>query len=189
MDGKQEQLKGFETAGAELEDSRTALFHAEKLSGLFSEYRTRLISSIRPTLAGLSSRLMSEMTNGKYSMVELDEKYNLRVLDYGEYFEVERFSGGEKDLANLCLRLAISQALTDSAGLQRSFIILDEVFGSQDSERRDLIIKALVNLKAKFPQIFLITHIDELKHKVEDLIEVKPTAAGYSEVVVNGNAG
>jgi len=189
LEGKQEQLKGFEKAAGELEENRSALYYAEKLGGLFSEYRTRLISSIRPTLASLSSQLMAEMTNGKYSMIELDDKYNLRVLDYGEYFEVERFSGGEKDLANLCLRLAISQALTDSAGLQRSFIILDEVFGSQDSERRDLIIKALGNLKAKFPQVFLITHIEELKNKVEDLIEVRPTAAGWSEVIVNGIAG
>jgi len=128
------------------------------------------------------------MTNGKYGLVELDEKYNLRVMDYGQYYAVDRFSGGEKDLANLCLRLAISLALTESAGLSRSFIILDEVFGSQDSERKDLIVKALANLKNRFPQIFLITHVEELRDRVEELIEVFPTGAGWSEVRVNGNS-
>jgi exonuclease SbcC len=108
-------------------------------------------------------------------------------MDYGQYYAVDRFSGGEKDLANLCLRLAISLALTESAGLSRSFIILDEVFGSQDSERKDLIVKALANLKNRFPQILLITHVEELRDRVEELIEVIPTGAGWSEVRVNGS--
>ena len=45
----------------------------------------------------------------------------------------------------------------------RSFVILDEVFGSQDSGRRDLIFDALANLKPRFPQMILITHLEELK--------------------------
>jgi len=127
------------------------------------------------------------MTDGKYSLVELDDNYDLRVMDGGQFFGVERFSGGEKDLANLCLRLAISLALTDSAGLSRSFVILDEVFGSQDSERKDLIIKALGNLKNRFPQILLITHIEDIRDQVEELVEVRPTGRGYSEVRVDGS--
>ena len=187
LEGKLEQRKRFEQAAMELETCRTSQYYGEKLAGLFGEFRSYLIAQIRPTLAEFSSRLMSEMTNGKYGLVELDEKYNLRVMDYGQYYAVDRFSGGEKDLANLCLRLAISLALTESAGLSRSFIILDEVFGSQDSERKDLIVKALANLKNRFPQIFLITHVEEIRDRVEELIEVFPTGAGWSEVRVNGS--
>ena len=187
IEGKLEQRKRFEQAAKELETCRTNHYYGEKLAGLMAQFRSHLIAQIRPTLAEFSSRLMSEMTNGKYGLVELDEKYNLRVMDYGQYYAVDRFSGGEKDLANLCLRLAISLALTESAGLSRSFIILDEVFGSQDSERKDLIIKALANLKNRFPQILLITHVEELRDRVEELIEVIPTGAGWSEVRVNGS--
>jgi exonuclease SbcC len=187
LEGKLEQRKRFEQAATELETCRTSQYYGEKLAGLLAQFRSHLIAQIRPTLAEFSSRLMSEMTNGKYGLVELDEKYNLRVMDYGQYYAVDRFSGGEKDLANLCLRLAISLALTESAGLSRSFIILDEVFGSQDSERKDLIIKALANLKNRFPQILLITHVEELRDRVEELIEVFPTGAGWSEVRVNGS--
>jgi len=188
LEGKQEQMKRFQQTAQELEDCRTNQYYGEKLANLFAQFRTELIAGIRPTLTEISSRLISDMTNGKYSLVELDEKYNLRVMDYGQYFGVERFSGGEKDLANLCLRLAISLALTESAGLDRSFVILDEVFGSQDDERKELIVKALANLKARFPQILLITHVEDLKDRVEQLIEVLPTGAGWSEIRVNGNA-
>jgi exonuclease SbcC len=172
----------------ELEKDRSNHYHGQKLTGLMADFRKYIISSIRPTLAHKSSELFDEMTGGKYNLVELDENYNLRVLDSGEFFGVDRFSGGEKDLANLCLRLAISQALTESAGLDRSFIILDEVFGSQDNERKDLIIKALSGLRQHFPQILLITHVEDIKDQVEQLIEVRPVAHGHSEVLVHGSS-
>ena len=46
-------------------------------------------------------------------------------------------SGGEEDVANMVLRLAISQMIADRAGQPLSILILDEVFGSLDIERRD----------------------------------------------------
>jgi exonuclease SbcC len=186
LDDKRDQLAGFERQAKELEQFRSAHYHGEKLSTLFGDFRKQLIAGIRPALGEISSRLYAEMTGGKYSMVELDEKYNLQVWDGGAYYGVDRFSGGEKDLANLCLRLAISLALTEAAGLSRSFVILDEVFGSQDNERKELILKSLGSLKQRFPQILLITHIDDIKDGVEEVMEVIPTNAGWSEIRING---
>ena len=183
---REEELARLAELGIKLEQSRTDQYYAEKLVSLFSEFRKYTISRIRPRLAELSSQLIAEMSGGRYSLVELDEEYNLQVMDNGEYFGIDRFSGGEKDLASLCLRLAISLALTESAGLDRSFVVLDEVFGSQDSSRRELILESLANLKMRFPQMILITHLEELKHKVETLIELAPRPGGWSEVRVNG---
>ncbi|MEW5795310.1 MAG: SMC family ATPase [Candidatus Zixiibacteriota bacterium] len=185
---KEAELARLAEIGKQLEESRDNQYYAEKLVNLFGDFRKYTISRIRPRLAELSSQLMVEMSGGRYSLVELDEDYNLQVMDNGEYFGIDRFSGGEKDLASLCLRLAISLALTESAGLDSSFIILDEVFGSQDAGRRDLIFESLANLKARFPQMLLITHLDELKHKVETLVELVPQPGGWSEVRLNGEA-
>ena len=182
-----EQLDQFTQVEADLEEVRTSHYYGEKLTTLVGDFRKYLIASIRPRLAEISTTLFSEMTADKYGMVELDKDYNLRIMDYGQMFGIDRYSGGEKDLANLCLRLAISIALTESAGLDRSFVILDEVFGSQDTGRRDLIFKGLANLKQRFPQVFLITHVGEIKNRVETLIEINPTSAGWSEVIIDGN--
>jgi len=182
-----ERLESFDRVEQDLESFRREEYYGEKLSGLFADFRKHIIAGIRPRLAELSSDLLSEMTGGRYSLAELDPEYNMRIMDYGQYFGVNRFSGGEKDLANLCLRLAISLALSESAGLDRSFIILDEVFGSQDDERRDLIFDSLVKLKQRFPQILLISHIEEIRHKVETLVQVLPTGSGFSEVRCNGD--
>jgi len=186
-DLKLDQLATMEKLAEELEICRVGHYHGEKLRNLFTDFRTHVIARIRPRLSELSSQLMAEMTGGRYSMVELDEQYNLSVFDSTQYYGVDRFSGGEKDLANLCLRLAISLALSESAGLERSFVILDEVFGSQDDSRRDLIFDGLVNLKNRFPQMLLISHIEEIKDKVECLIQVERTTSGWSEVKLNGS--
>jgi len=178
-----ERLAQIQKIGQQLDEYRDSHFYGQKLSQLMSQFREHLISRIRPTLADISSKLMEEMSDGRYSMVELDEDYNLRLMDSGSFFGIDRFSGGEKDLANLCLRLSISLSLTES---DRSFIILDEVFGSQDENRKELILKAMVNLKQRFPQILLITHIEDIRDRVDALIELERQPSGWSEVKIIG---
>ena len=51
-------------------------------------------------------------------------------------------SGGEEDLANLVLRLAISQMIAERAGQPLSLLVLDEVFGSLDESRRQHVAGA-----------------------------------------------
>jgi len=154
------------------------------LSDIMSNFRTYLISRIRPTLGSYSSDFFERLTNGKYRELELDENYNLLVYDNGNAYGIERFSGGEEDLANLCLRLAISEVITERAGGVFNFIILDEIFGSQDIFRRQNIMKALNSLSSKFRQIFLITHIDDVKNDMENIIFVSEKEDGTSSVKI-----
>lgn len=187
LDHALRQAELLKKSKEEAEKLREDHYYGEKIAGLMADFRKHVIARIRPTLASFAGDLVRQMTADRYSLVELDAQYNLRLMDSGEFYDIERFSGGEKDLANLCLRLAISQALTESAGMNQSFIILDEVFGSQDAERRQLIVDALAGLKRSFNQIILITHIEEIKDSVEDLINVRPTGEGWSEVSMGGN--
>jgi exonuclease SbcC len=181
------QVAELEKLTLELNDVRTKHFYGEKLGRLFAEFRKELIAGIRPRLAEAGSRLMADMSGGRYQLMELDEEYNIRLFDNGQFYGIDRYSGGETDLANLCLRLAISMTLTESAGMERSMLILDEVFGSQDEGRRELIYQGLAGLKRRFPQILAITHIEELKHRVETVIELVPTGSGWSEVQIDGH--
>ncbi|KYK32557.1 MAG: AAA family ATPase [Thermoplasmatales archaeon SG8-52-3] len=155
------------------------------LSDVMSNFRTHLISRIRPTLSSYASDFFEQLTDGKYHELELDEDYNLLIYDDGNAYSIERFSGGEEDLANLCLRLAISEVITERAGGVFNFIILDEIFGSQDVFRRHNIIKALSSLSLKFRQIFLITHIEELKNDMENTLIVIEKEDGSSKVKID----
>ena len=140
-----------------------------------------MIGRISPTLTQFASDLFRALTNGKYNRLEVDRDYNVTIYDNGKDYPLERFSGGEEDLANLCLRLAISQVLTTSAGTTGpSFVILDEIFGSQDLNRKRSLLQALNGLTNNFRQIFLITHIEDVKDFIGFNIMVSENEDGSS---------
>lgn len=167
-----------------LHNERNDVQQLSMLLEVMDSYRTYLISQIRPALSSHASELFNDLTEGKYSQIELDEDYNLLVYDRGVPYTIERFSGGEEDLANLCIRLAISEIITERAGSVFQFIILDEIFGSQDQIRKQNIIKALNNYSSKFRQIFLITHIEDIKHFTENTISIVEDDNGISSVKI-----
>ena len=165
-------------------DEKRNVQNLKMLSDVMSSFRLHLISRIRPALSLYASDFFSRLTDGKYQEIEIDENYNLMVYDGGNPYEIERFSGGEEDLANLCLRLAISEVITERAGGLFNFIILDEIFGSQDMIRRQNIMNALNSLSSKFRQIFLITHIEDIKNYMENIILVSENESGISSVKI-----
>jgi len=179
-----EKISRLDEFKKQINDEKKTIHYLGMLSEVMTSFRTHLISRIRPTLSTYSSDFFERLTDGKYRELELDENYNLLVYDNGDAYGIERFSGGEEDLANLCLRLAISEVITERAGGVFNFIILDEIFGSQDLFRRQNIMKALNGLSSKFRQIFLITHVDDVKEDMENIIFVTENEDGISTVKI-----
>ena len=167
-----------------LEKERTEAQHQNMLSEVMESFRTYLIAQIRPMLSAHASELFDQLTDGKYSQIELDEDYDLMVYDHGVPYSIERFSGGEEDLANLCIRLAISEIITERAGSVFQFVILDEIFGSQDQIRKQNIIRTLNGFSSKFKQIFLITHVEDIKHFTEHTMMISEDETGLSSIKI-----
>ncbi|MGD9962380.1 MAG: SbcC/MukB-like Walker B domain-containing protein, partial [Thermoplasmata archaeon] len=111
--------------------------------------------------------------------------YDIQVDDEGALHPLKRFSGGESDLANLALRLAISRIIAERTGANPiNFLILDEIFGSLDPDRKRSVMVALTGLSAQFRQIFLITHIDDIKDLMGNVIRVEQAEDGTSTAVL-----
>jgi exonuclease SbcC len=177
-----EKIQQIENFKKQIKEEKKTVGYLGALSNIMSDFRTFLISRVRPTLSSYASDFYNQLTDGKYPELELDENYDLMIYDDGELYNINRFSGGEEDLANLCLRLAISEVITERAGGVFNFVILDEIFGSQDYIRRQNIMKALNSLSGKFRQIFLITHVDDVKNDMENVIFVSENNDGTSSV-------
>jgi exonuclease SbcC len=181
----QEEYDRQQELRAHLSALRAEIVNLERLAGdretgLLNDFKNYLIARIGPALSYHASHLFATFTNGKYSEIEIGDNYDIFVYDRGEKFELARFSGGEKDLANLSLRLAISQLIARKADVTLEFIALDEIFGSQDRERRKNVLNALAELKHQFRQIVLITHIDEIKDAMEHIVTVSEDEDGVS---------
>ena len=82
-------------------------------------------------------------------------------------------SGGEEDLTNLVLRLAVSQMIAERSGHPLSLLVLDEIFGSLDDARRAQVLELLRALEGRFPQVVLITHIEGVREAVDRVLRVR----------------
>jgi exonuclease SbcC len=76
-------------------------------------------------------------------------------------------------MANLVLRLAISQMIAERAGQSFSLLVLDEIFGSLDETRRHHVVELLRGLQDRFEQVILITHIESVRDGLDQVLEVR----------------
>jgi len=158
----------------------------DELHRAYSDLRTDLNFAMRPELAELASAFLTELTDARYTEIELDDKYRIVVLEDGVPKPV--ISGGEEDLANLVLRLAISQMIAERAGQAFSLLVLDEVFGSLDDTRRQNVVSLLRKLQDRFEQVILITHIDDVRDGLDQVLEVRFDPHSGASIVTRGSA-
>lgn len=149
-----------ERRAAEVQAKERELLLAQELDRAFGDLRTDLNAQLRPDLSDLASSFLRDLTGGRYTDLELDEDYQTTLVDEGEAKTV--ISSGEEDVANLALRLAISQMIAERAGQPLSLLLLDEIFGSLDDDRRAAVVQLLRSLADRFPQVILITHIESV---------------------------
>jgi DNA repair protein SbcC/Rad50 len=144
--------------------------------------RTELTVQVRPEISERTSVLLADLTDGRYSELQLDESYDFVLVEDGVPKHV--ISGGEEDLANLVLRVSISQMIAERAGQPMSLLILDEVFGSLDESRRANVAGLLHDLHDRFDQIILITHVDvPAGHLDHEITLTYDAESGSSRVV------
>lgn len=145
----------------------------EKLKAFMGEFKNKINSQISPRISQLASEMYGSITRGKYQHIEVSNEFDFFIYDDGIKYPIERFSGGEVDLANLVLRIAISKTLSELSGSGGvGFLAFDEVFGSQDEERRFEIMEAFHTIKEQYRQIFLISHESEIKEMFERVVEL-----------------
>ena len=150
---------------ARLESERRV--HDELVSA-YTDLRTDLNLQLRPELSEVAGEFLDVLTDGRYGELDIDDEYNVTLVEGGIPKPV--ISGGEEDILNLALRLAISRMIAERSGQTFSLLILDEVFGSLDDDRRFRVVELLRRLLDRFEQIIVLTHIvdtrEDLDHKI-----------------------
>jgi exonuclease SbcC len=137
----------------------------DEMDALFTLFFKSLTARARPMLEAEASALVRELTDNRYERMEFDENYRVKLLDrFDDSYAIDRFSGGEADVASLSARVALSKIIASrGGGATLGFLILDEVFGSLDANRRNNVLLALERLKRFFGQIFIISHVAEVQ--------------------------
>ncbi len=158
---------------------------AELLSG----FRAAVVATVGPRLSTQASELFQSLTGGDYDGLHVDpETYEIQIIDQGVAHPTSRFSGSEVDLANLALRVAISEQVRFQAGGQVGLLVLDEALGSLDGDRKDRMLTALTQLSGRFRQILVVTHAVEVKEQLPEAIEIVKIGRRRSTARIVGGA-
>ena len=148
--------------------------HLGRLADLMTSFRNTIVATVGPRLALQAAELFGELTDHEYDRLEVDpETYELQICDGGRIFQLDRFSGSEVDLANLALRVAISEHVRFQSGGTVGLLVLDEVFGPLDEERKARMLQALERLRGRFRQILVVTHDTDIKEQLPYAVEVQ----------------
>jgi len=140
-----------------------------------------LNAEIGPEISALAGEFLASLTDGQYDEVQLDEEFNATVYEDGEPQPV--MSGGEEDLTNLVLRLAVSRMIADRAGQPLTLLVLDEIFGSLDEVRQARVMHLLRGLESQFPQVVLISHVEAVRESLDRVLRVRFDEASGAAVV------
>lgn len=143
-----------------------------------------------------NTRLMI-MTDGQYDLVRRKEALSksgqsgldLDVIDHynGTHRSVKTLSGGESFKASLALALGLADEIQSSAGgIKLDTMFVDEGFGSLDEESLAAAMKALTSLAEGDRLVGIISHVGELKQRIDKQIIVTKDKSGGSkaEIVV-----
>ena len=183
----------LETADRQREDMAKIMHELEAHTaarGIIDWLREKLPSRIAPKLSAEASRLLQIATGGAYSMLEIDEEYDVTVMTEAGDRPIAMMSGGEQDIVSLCIRIAIAKMILESTGAGEQAFVLDEIFGALDDERKSSACDALNNLGGSLSRILCITHIDDIKDMADYTYVVEKDENGVStirEVIDTGN--
>ncbi len=135
------------------------------------------------------------MTGGQYDLIRRKEAVSkmgqsgldLDVIDHynGTERSVKSLSGGESFKASLALALGLSDEIQSSAGgIQLDTMFIDEGFGSLDEDSLSQAMNALASLASSNKLIGIISHVGELKQKIDKQIIVKKDKTGGSRAEI-----
>lgn len=139
-----------------------------------------------------NTRLMV-MSGGQYELKRStgDKKsqsgLDLDVIDHynGTQRSVRTLSGGESFKASLSLALGLSDVIQSSAGgIQLDAMFVDEGFGSLDEDSLEQALRALSGLSDGNRLVGIISHVAELKEKIDRQIVVTKDRSGGSRAVI-----
>jgi exonuclease SbcC len=167
------KLAGAREQHDKLADLALDARHVGRTADLLSDFRNTVVASVGPRLAMEAAQLFGELTDSEYEKLEVDpDNYELQIVDGGHLYPLDRFSGSEIDLANLALRVAISEHIHFQSGGSVGLLVLDEVFGPLDEDRKSRMLLALERLKGRFRQVLVVTHDADIKEQLPSAVEV-----------------
>lgn len=120
-----------------------------------------------------ASATLLKLSSGNYGLRYKEEFFVTDNKNGGKERSVNTLSGGETFLVSLSLAFALSAAICARSDRPIEFFFLDEGFGTLDEELVETVLDSLEKFKSEKFSIGIISHVKELKERINCKILVK----------------
>jgi DNA repair exonuclease SbcCD ATPase subunit len=172
-----EGIKGKMNDVKELEEKNrlyTYYLDAVKRDGIPYE----LISKALPVIENEVNNILSQVVDFSVVMDVDGKSINAKIVYDDQEWPLEMCSGMEKFVSGLAIRVA----LINVCNLPRpNFLVIDEGFGTLDSDNLSSLFMMMQYLKTQFDFIWVISHLEQMRDIVDGLIEIKKEN-GFSKI-------
>ncbi|WP_129664589.1 AAA family ATPase [Phytoactinopolyspora endophytica] len=150
---------------------------------------TYVLQRVFDSVVEAANERLVDMSSGRYTLESYDGKQSgtrrtglgLHVIDAhtGQARETGTLSGGETFYVSLSLALGLADVVTSQAGgLTMNTLFIDEGFGSLDPDTLDDVMGVLAGLRSGGRVVGIVSHVEELKTRIPERIEVRRTSVG-----------
>ena len=176
-----------------LEEKYQLIGHLYEMSKGQNTYRITferyVLASFLDDILREANQRLGKMTNGRYELLRKTDRSKgnvqsgLELLVFDQYTGQERhvktLSGGESFKASLSLALGLADIVQQYAGgVSLETMFIDEGFGTLDPESLDQSIEALIDIQSSGRLVGIISHVPELKERIDARLEVVATKSG-----------
>ena len=170
MKAKMEEVKDLETKN----QLYTFYLDAVKRDGIPYE----LITKALPVIEEEINNILGQVVDFGIMMDTDGKNINAKIVYDDQEWALEMCSGMEKFISGLAIRVA----LINICNLPRpNFLVIDEGFGTLDSDNLSSLFMMMQYLKTQFDFIWVISHLDAMRDIVDGLIEIKKEN-GFSKI-------
>lgn len=171
VDVLEEQWQRVQEHLRELRELQYAVLRDETVRNWLRSFADLLNGEVVPELQERAGELLNLLTDGRYTQLKISEEFEFTLYDEDRPKPI--ISGGEEDIVNLSLRLAMAEMICERSGQPLGLLVLDEVFGSLDTDRRENTLQLLRRLRDRFDQIIIISHIEEIQAGADRCLQVE----------------
>lgn len=147
-----------------------------------------IVENAVPELESIANKVLENMMDGRLQIrldTQVETKSNtvkevlrITVLDDGYERKYETYSGAEKFVVDLALRIAMSKFLSRRAGASVQLFVLDEGVSCADEDNRAEVLEAIRSISHEFAKVLFVTHIEEMKDCLDGKISVIKDSSG-----------
>ena len=189
VDSHKQTLSAVKVLETDIAKASSETLVAEALAGHLKAngFEQWLMAGALSDLVDGANGLLGELSSGGYSLYS-DDVGSFSIIDHrnaDEMRSVSTLSGGETFLVSLALALSLAETLAAAGGARLDAIILDEGFGTLDTESLDTVASVLEGLAGDGLVVGVITHVKELAWRAPTRFEVTREPAGSKVALVS----